>query len=85
VKKGDWALPKTVKLSMEGLSCLNALLQHDPDKRIPLDELIYSPYISNDPRTEIATNELQISHVPGQGENLHDVVIANPYAWMAQN
>lgn len=52
LKKGEWNLPKTIPLSLEGLSFLNSCLQYDADKRIKISELIYTPYILDDPREE---------------------------------
>jgi len=76
-------VPKTIKLSLEGLSFLNSCLRYDPEKRISLDELIFSPYMTEDPRLE-QEGDLAISHIGG-GNNNHDKVLKNPHAWMKLN
>ena len=76
-------MPKTIQLSLEGLNFLNSCLQYDADKRITLDKLIYSPYMTEDPRME-EVNNLAISHIGG-GNNAHDQVLVNPYSWLKRN
>jgi len=63
--KGDWAFPKTVKISLAGLNFLNSCLTYDPDQRMTLEALLHSPYITEDPRNEEECKDLTASHIGG--------------------
>jgi serine/threonine-protein kinase ULK/ATG1 len=50
IKKGDYSIPKTLKISLEGISFLNSCLQFDANKRLTFEDLVRHPYITFDPR-----------------------------------
>lgn len=63
--QGVYYFPKTLKLSLQALSFLNACLQFDHTKRPSLVELIKHPYISMDENPAVDDeNELFLSFYP---------------------
>lgn len=54
IERGQYGLPKNLKLSLEGLDFLNNCLQFDQEKRLSWSQLVSHPYIKNDPFAEIA-------------------------------
>ena len=81
--KGEYSFPKTLKVSLNGLSFLNECLQYDADNRISFEELVKHPYILEDPRISLASTDptLFMSYNENSGDfvNEHSKVIKNPY------
>jgi serine/threonine protein kinase len=50
VNKGQYAIPKSLKLSKQCVSLLNGLLQHDPKARLGVDDVIYHEFLTLDPK-----------------------------------
>jgi len=42
---GTYKIPKTLKLSLEGLSFLNSCLQYEYEERLGWEDLLNHPYI----------------------------------------
>ena len=61
LEKGVYKLPKTLKLSLQGLHFLNGCLQFDQEKRLTWQELVSHPYITADPLKNEA-DELRLSY-----------------------
>ena len=45
LQDGTYHIPKTIKLSLEGASFMNELLQIDPEQRIAWSDLISHQYL----------------------------------------
>lgn len=54
VQTGEYFIPKTVKLSLQGLDFLNSCLKFDSAERLSMMELLQHPYISMDEQLEAA-------------------------------
>jgi len=48
VQTGEYFIPKTVKLSLQGLDFLNSCLKFDSAERHSMLELLNHPYISSE-------------------------------------
>lgn len=47
IAKGTYKFPKTLKLSLEGLSFLNSCLQYDQNNRLGWEDMLAHPYIQH--------------------------------------
>ena len=73
INKGVYHFPKTVKLSLLGLSFLNSCLQHDYQKRPTLEELAEHPYIvQDDILEECREKDLYLSFHSGNRDFVQD-------------
>ena len=63
LEKGNYRLPKHIKLSLEALDFLNCCLQHDPEKRMSWDELIKHNYLDyNFNQSKPNSDDLMLSY-----------------------
>jgi serine/threonine-protein kinase ULK/ATG1 len=46
INKGEYTIPKSLKLSKQSISFLNGLLQDDPKKRLGIDDIIYHEFLT---------------------------------------
>lgn len=52
LKKGGFAIPKRLKLSLNCVHFLNSCLQYDPEKRISFDELMQHSFLKLEPQRD---------------------------------
>jgi serine/threonine/tyrosine protein kinase RAD53 len=45
---GNYSLPKTIKMSLEGLDFMNCCLQHNPKERLSWEQLLKHQYLNYD-------------------------------------
>jgi serine/threonine protein kinase len=87
VQAGEYFIPKTVKLSLQGLDFLNSCLKFDTYERCSMIELLQHPYISCNEQLESGgdiSEQLYLSYMPGaadKGNLYHQKVQQNPTAW----
>jgi serine/threonine-protein kinase ULK/ATG1 len=48
INKGIYNIPASLKLSKQSISFLNGLLQHDPKKRLGIEDIIYHEFLTLD-------------------------------------
>ena len=48
LERGNYRLPKTIKMSLEGLDFMNCCLQHDPNERMSWNQLLKHQYLNYD-------------------------------------
>ena len=70
LKKGQYMIPKQIKLSLEGLDFLNACLQHDPEERMDWNELLKHSYLNYNwkDQQQNQAEDLTLSYMPDKGE-----------------
>ena len=69
VLKGDYVIPKRIKLSLEALVFINGLLQKDPEKRMGWKEIINSDFIQKE-YGELTVITLEQKDALFKGKNL---------------
>ena len=62
IAKGTYMFPKTLKLSLEGLSFLNQCLQYEHDKRLDWTDMLNHSYIQDADRPQASDSELFLSY-----------------------
>jgi serine/threonine protein kinase len=85
VQAGEYFIPKTVKLSLQGLDFLNSCLKFDSSERLSMLELLNHPYMSEenlDSGGDIS-EQLYLSYAVGNTQ--HQRVQQNPTAWAKNN
>ena len=93
VQAGEYFIPKTVKLSLQGLDFLNSCLKYDSAERLSMLELLHHPYISCDEHLDSGgdiSEQLYLSYMPGASldkgsPSQHQKVQQNPTAWVKNN
>ena len=76
--KGLYYFPKTLKLSLQGLSFLNSCLQYDKNDRPFLDDLLKHPYVAFDDQLEKSeAHDLFLSYHPDSRQFKADQVGQN--------
>lgn len=48
LERGNYRMPKSIKMSLEGLDFMNCCLQHNPKERMSWPELLKHPYLTYD-------------------------------------
>lgn len=48
LENGNYRLPKSIKISLEGLDFMNCCLQHNPNDRLSWEELLKHQYLNYD-------------------------------------
>jgi serine/threonine protein kinase len=84
VQKGEYFIPKTVKLSLQGLDFLNSCLKFNSAERLSMMQLLHHPYISMDEQLESAgdiSEQLYLSYMPTS----HQKVRQDPTEWAKKN
>lgn len=64
LQDGTYHIPKTIKLSLEGASFMNELLQIDPEQRIDWIGLISHQYLQSEEFDAIDDSMLNLSYMP---------------------
>jgi serine/threonine protein kinase len=64
LQDGTYHIPKTIKLSLEGASFMNELLQIDPEQRIAWSDLISHQYLQSEEFDAIDDSMLNLSYMP---------------------
>lgn len=64
LQDGTYHIPKTIKLSLEGASFMNELLQIDPEHRIAWSDLISHQYLQSEEFDAIDDSMLNLSYMP---------------------
>jgi serine/threonine protein kinase len=64
LQDGTYHIPKTIKLSLEGASFMNELLQIDPEQRIAWNDLISHQYLQSEEFDAIDDSMLNLSYMP---------------------
>ena len=64
VNKGDYGIPKNIRLSLQWVDLFNKCLQHDPSKRICHADILEHPFLKDFDETEEI--DLSVSRGPGQ-------------------
>ena len=87
IKLGTYWFPKTLKLSLEGLSFLESCLQYDQSKRMDWHDLLLHSYIQFAYEAKESEDELCLSYCQKTGNysDQHKQVLKNPYQWMKTN
>lgn len=77
IAKGTYKIPKTIRLSLEGLTFLESCLQFDVQKRIDWKDLEKHPYIQFAEDPDEAQDQLCLSYIENAGkyENEHKKVL----------
>lgn len=57
LERGNYRLPKTIKMSLEGLDFMNCCLQHNPKDRLSWPELLKHPYLTYDYTKDIRKDQ----------------------------
>lgn len=64
LQDGAYHIPKTIKLTLEGASFMNELLQIDPEQRIAWSDLISHQYLQSEEFDAIDDSMLNLSYMP---------------------
>ena len=66
--KGEFKIPKAIRLSLEGLDFLNCCMQYDPKERMDWNQLMKHTYLNYDPsQQQIKESDLMLSYHPNTG------------------
>ena len=59
VNKGDYGVPKDIKLSLNCVDLLTKFLQYEPKNRIKLEEVLQHPFFSEEETVILSASEIQ--------------------------
>jgi len=80
VQKGDYALPKSLKISLAGCKFIDDCLRYNPNDRISWQELQNHVYLESD-LYEQTVDDFYVPHDPQIAHNF----VQNPYYWINKN
>ena len=92
IKRGDYQIPKTIKLSIEGLHFLNSCLQYNPYDRFDWKDMKADAYVSHSEYSFQDLNydtklddALYLSTVTMEHSQLLKLGLDKCHAWMQKN